>query len=185
MTGFYKDEDGYIHFKSSKIHYYILKIEPLDAFVIIDSFNDRIINVENMLFYGFTSLKIHILDENPPELVKVAKRLIIEEIEEYEKAEIRNLKRYIELNPDDKDRRKHDEEMILFAYSLCKSAILHYKDFEILPCQGKYIIKNNINNTYVASVYNGKYTFVNDYLYAKDFSFETALKHKEILEKGE
>ena len=49
--------------------------------------------------------------------------------------------------------------------------MLHtYKGYEIRKPNGKFWL-------YVYKVYNGKYEWVSDYLYAKHFSLKTAQKH--------
>lgn len=45
--------------------------------------------------------------------------------------------------------------------------------------------KTNAGWIYVNKIYKGKYTFVRDYLYAKNFTKQTATKHKKILEEME
>lgn len=55
---------------------------------------------------------------------------------------------------------------------------------EILQTWQGYQIRQKVNSgwIYVSKVYKGKYTFVRDYLYAKNFTKRTAEKHKKILE---
>lgn len=53
-----------------------------------------------------------------------------------------------------------------------------FRGYEIRKLDGKFYL-------YVSKVYNGKYTWVRDYTYAKHFSLKTAQKHVERLKTME
>lgn len=52
-----------------------------------------------------------------------------------------------------------------------------WQDYEVRILKGG-------NWHYVSNYYNGNYSFVRDYLYAKKFSLATAKKHLNRLQKG-
>lgn len=59
--------------------------------------------------------------------------------------------------------------------------------YEIIPTHQGYEIRKPDGKfrLYVSKVYNGKYSWVTDYTYAKKFSLKTAQKHVEILKATE
>ena len=60
--------------------------------------------------------------------------------------------------------------------------------YHVVPCYRKFNIEMNDpvfgHPWYVRKYYNGKYDWTSDATYAKDFSKETALRHKRALDSG-